>query len=61
MLSNYQLKIFELFNIHVGTVKNVLHNFFNKEKYVLHYKNLQPYLRLWEKTKMMHRMLDFGQ
>ena len=33
MLSEYQLKIADLYNIPLGNVKN-----FDKEKYVLHYK-----------------------
>ena len=39
----YQLKITDLYNIPTGNVKKLVPNFFNKEKYVLHYENLQPY------------------
>ena len=39
----YQLKIADLYNIPTGNVKKLVPNFFNKEKYVLHYENLQPY------------------
>ena len=46
MLSEYQLNISDLYNIPIGNVKKLLQNFFDKEKYVLHYKNLQRYLRL---------------
>ena len=45
-LSEYQLKIADLYNIPIGNVKKLLPNSFDKDKYVLHYKNLQLYLRL---------------
>ena len=41
ILSNYQLKIANFYDIPIGTVQNLVPNFFNKEKYVLHYENLQ--------------------
>ena len=46
MLPNYQLNIADLYNIPIGNVKKLVPNFFDKEKYVLHYENLQLYLRL---------------
>ena len=46
MLSNYQLKIANSDNIPIGTVKKLVPNFFDKETHVLHYENLQLYLRL---------------
>ena len=46
MLSNYQLKIVDFYNISFGTIKKLVPNFFDKEKYLLHYQNLQLYLRL---------------
>ena len=46
MLSYYQLKITDLYNIPIGNVEKLVPNFFDKENYVLHYKNLQQYLRL---------------
>ena len=41
MLSEYQLKIADLYNIPIGNVKKIVPNFFNKYKYVIPYKNLQ--------------------
>ena len=38
-----------------------MRNFFDKEKYVLHYENLQLYLRLVLKLKKIHRLLEFNQ
>ena len=46
MLSKYQLKITDLYNIPIGNVKKFVLNFFDKEKYVLHYKNLQLETRI---------------
>ena len=44
MLSEYQLKISDLYNIPTGNVKKLVPNFFDKEKYVLHHEKLQLYL-----------------
>ena len=51
MLSNYQLKISDFYNIPIGNVKKLLPNVFDKEENVLHYENLQLYLRLRLKLK----------
>ena len=51
MLSQYQLNIGDLYNITIDNVKKIVPNFFGKEKYVLHYENLQLYLRLVLKLK----------
>ena len=61
MLSDYQLKIADLYNIPIGNVKKLVPNFFDKEKYVIHYKNVQLYLRLGLKLKKIHRVLEFNQ
>ena len=39
MLSDYQLKIADLYNIPIGHVKKLVPNFLHKEKYVLNYEN----------------------
>ena len=36
-------------------------NFFDKEKYVLHYENLQLYLRVVLKLKKINRVLGFNK
>ena len=51
MLYEYQLKIADLYNNPIGNVKKLVPNFFDKEKYVLHYKALQLCLRLGLKLK----------
>ena len=51
MLSNYQLKIVDFYNIPIGNVR----------KLVLHYENLQLYLRLGLKQKKVHLVLEFNQ
>ena len=51
MLSDYQLKISDLYNVPIGNAKKLVSNFFDKEKYVIHSENLQLYLRLGLKLK----------
>ena len=51
MLSEYQLKIADLYNIPIDNVKKLVPNFFDTEKYVIHYENLKLYLRLRLKLK----------
>ena len=46
MLSDYQIKTSDLYNIPIDNVKKSVPNFSGKEKYVFHYENLQLYLRL---------------
>ena len=41
ILSEYQLKITDLYNIPFGNVKKLVPKFFNEEKYLLHYENFQ--------------------
>ena len=50
-MSDYQFKIADLYNIHIGDVKKLVSNCFDKEKYVIHYENLQLYFRLGLKLK----------
>ena len=51
MLSNYQISIADVYNIPIGNVKNFVPNFFDKEKYVHYYENLQLYFKVRIKAK----------
>ena len=61
ILSKFQLMNADFHKIHIGDVKKLVPNFFDKEKYVLHHENLQLYLRLVLKLKNIHCVLDFSQ
>ena len=50
MLSNHHIKIAD-FYVSIGSVKKLVPNFFDKEKHVLYYENLQLSLRLRLKSK----------
>ena len=51
MLPDYQLKVANEYNIPIGNIKKLVPIFFDEKKYVLHYENLQLYLRLGSKLK----------
>ena len=51
MLSEYQLKVGDLYSVPIGNVKKLVPNFFDTEKYVIHCGNLQLYVRLELKQK----------
>ena len=61
MLSDYCKKIKKKFNISSGLVHKLIPTLNDKQKYVLHYKNLQSYLNLGLKLKRVHRVLEFNQ
>ena len=51
MLFEYKLKAADLYNICNGSGKTLARNYFDEEKYALHYENLQLYFRLRLKLK----------
>ena len=58
MLSKHQLMISDFYNIPFGNVKKI--NFIETEKYVLHYENLQLYLKLRLKLTKKYYVLAFN-
>ena len=38
--------ISDFYNILIGNIKKLMHNFFDKEMYVVHCENFQLYLKL---------------
>jgi len=61
MLSEYCKKIATKYNISTGLVHKLIPTLSNKEKYVLHYRNLQLYLDLGLEVNEVHRVLEFNQ
>ena len=58
MLSKYCKDLKDSENISSGRVHKLVPNLRNKEKYVLHYRNLQLYLSLGMKLTKIHRVLE---
>ena len=61
MLSDYSKKIAEKYKISTGLVHKLIPTLSSKEKYVLHYRNLQLYTDLGLKLTKVHRVLEFNQ
>ena len=61
MLSDYCKKIAEKYRISVGLVSKLIPTLGNKEKYVLHYRNLKLCLNLGLKVTKVHRVLKYDK
>ena len=61
MLSSYCESIREKYKISIGQVHKLIPILNKKEKYVLHYRNLQLYTDLGLKVKKVHRVPEFNQ
>ena len=61
MLSDFCREILEREKMSIGGVRKLIPTLMKKEKYVLHYRNLQLYLSLGLKLKKIHRALEFSQ
>ena len=61
MLSPYCEIIRDKYGISIGQVSKLIKSLGKKEKYVLHYRNLQLYLSLGLKLKKVHLVLEFDQ
>ena len=61
MLSNYSKRIADKYIISTGLVYKLIPTLSNKEKYVLHYRNLQLYIDLGLKVSKVHRVLELNQ
>ena len=61
VLSNYCKKIAEKYDISTGLVHKLIPTLGNKEKYVLHYRNLLTYIKYGLEVTNVHRVLEFNQ
>jgi hypothetical protein len=61
MLSNYQKELLTKLGMKEGSSIKLVPNLFDKENYVVHYRNLQLYLALGMRLTKIHRVLSFKQ
>ena len=61
MLSDYPLKIADLYHFSIGNIRKLESNLFDNKKHVFHYENFQLYLGLRLKLKKVCGLLEFNQ
>ena len=61
MLSPYCESTREKFNISIGQAHKLIPTLKKKEKYLLHYRNVQLYTDIGLKVEKVHRVLEFNQ
>ena len=61
MLSPYCEQIRQKYNITIGQVKKLITTLSNKEKGVIHCRNLQLYTDLGLQVNRVHRVIEFNQ
>ena len=61
MLSLYSRENAKKFDIKTGTINKLVPNLMAKEKYVVHYRNLQYYVSEGLVLKKVHRIIEFKQ
>ena len=60
MLSPYCQKIADKYKVSSGIFNKLIPTLSNKDKHVLHCRNLQSYLDLGHKITRVHRVLEFN-
>jgi len=61
MLSDYCRRIKDKFNISIAQVHKLIPTLNSKQRYVLHYRNLELYLDLGLKLTKIHGVIKFNQ